>query len=135
MDGCRQGKLAATACALLLAWSNTIPAWAQNSDNPNKPATMIVPFPPGGLADTVARPIGDLRPIARFTADPTVLAVRADAPRNTVQDFVEDARKRPGAIDYGSSGSYGTMHVPTEMLVQDDARRKVDVVRRIGKVE
>jgi len=61
---------------------------------------------------------GSLRPIARFTADPTVLAVRADAPWKTAKDFVEDARRRPGAINYGSSGNYGTMHVPMEMLAQ-----------------
>ena len=144
---------------------------------------MIVPFPPGGLADLVARPVAeamsrelgqpvvienragagggigmsqaakarpdgytilmalssltvipeadtvlarpamfaltDLRPIARFTADPTVLAVRADASWKTVQQFVDDAKKRPGAINYGSSGSYGTMHVPMEILSQN----------------
>jgi tripartite-type tricarboxylate transporter receptor subunit TctC len=61
----------------------------------------------------------DLRPIARFTADPTVLAVRADAPWKTVQEFVDDAKKRPGAINYGSSGNYGTMHVPMEILAQN----------------
>jgi tripartite-type tricarboxylate transporter receptor subunit TctC len=150
---------------------------------PTKPITMIVPFPPGGLADIVARPVADamtrdlgqpvvienkggagggigmglaskapadgytvlmslssfsvlpeadtilgrapmysfasLRPIARFTADPTVLAVRAEAPWKTVKDFVEDAKKRPGAINYGSSGNYGTMHVPMEILAQN----------------
>lgn len=149
---------------------------------PSRPITMIVPFPPGGLADIVARPVAeamsrdlgqpviienkpgagggvgmgqaakarpdghtvlmalssltvipeadalvgrppmfalaDLRPIARFTADPTVLAVRADAPWKTVKDFVDDAKKRPGAINYGSSGNYGTMHVPMEILAQ-----------------
>ena len=139
-------------------------AAAQNAW-PTRPITMIVPFPPGGLADLVARPVAeamsrelgqpvvienragagggigmaaaakakpdgytvllalssltvipeadvvlgrpamfalaDLRPIARFTADPTVLAVRADAPWKTVQQFVDDAKKRPGAINYG----------------------------------
>jgi tripartite-type tricarboxylate transporter receptor subunit TctC len=45
--------------------------------------------------------------------------VRADAPWKTVKDFVEDARKRPGAINYGSSGNYGTMHVPMEILAQN----------------
>jgi len=54
--------------------------------------------------------------IARFTADPTVLAVRAESPWKTVQEFVADARKRPGAITYGSSGNYGTMHIPMEMF-------------------
>jgi tripartite-type tricarboxylate transporter receptor subunit TctC len=60
-----------------------------------------------------------LRPIARITADPTVLAVRAEAPWKTVKDFVEDAKKRPGALNYGSSGNYGTMHVPMEILSQN----------------
>jgi tripartite-type tricarboxylate transporter receptor subunit TctC len=149
---------------------------------PAKPITMVVPFPPGGLADLVGRPVAEamgrdlgqpvvienrggagggigmahaakaapdgytilmalssysvlptadtvlgrqqmyafnsLRPIARITGDPTVLAVRADAPWKTVKDFVEDARKRPGAINFGSSGNYGTMHVPMEILKQ-----------------
>lgn len=149
---------------------------------PSRAITMVVPFPPGGLADIVARPVAealsrelgvsvvidnkpgagggigmgaaakskpdgytvlmalssltvipeadvllgraplfnlaDLRPIARFTADPTVLVVRADAPWKSVQDFVADAKKRPGVINYGSSGNYGTMHVPMEILSQ-----------------
>ncbi len=150
---------------------------------PTKSITMIVPFPPGGLADIVARPVAEamsrdlgqpvvienkggagggigmglaakapadgytilmalssfsvipeadallgrqpmysfsaLRPIARITADPTVLAVRADAPWKSAKDFVEDAKKRPGAINFGSSGNYGTMHVPMEILSQN----------------
>ena len=139
-----------------------------------------MPFPPGGVADTVARPVAealarelrqtvivenragaggalgigqaaraapdgytvllslssisilpeadrvlerkpasrldDFKPIARFTADPTVLVVRADAPWHTLAEFIAAARARPGAINYGSSGNYGTMHVPMEML-------------------
>src|SRR5437879_12930076 len=60
--------------------------------------------------------LDQLVPIARLTADPTVLAVRADSPWKTLQEFVADARKRPGAISYGSSGNYGTMHVPMDMF-------------------
>jgi len=60
--------------------------------------------------------LADLKPIARFTADPTVLVVRADAPWRNLKEFLEDAKKRPHAINYGSSGNYGTMHVPMVML-------------------
>ncbi len=165
--------------AILAALAVTLPAAAQDA-YPSKPISMIVPFPPGGVADIVGRPLADAMgrtlgvpvivenkagagggigmgyvakakpdgytvllalssisilpeadkvtgrapmyqfrdfvPIARFTADPTVLAVRADTPWKTLAEFVADARQRPGAISYGSSGNYGTMHVPMEMF-------------------
>ena len=172
-------RLPVLLCCLLLGASSLVSAqgaW------PTRSITMVVPFPPGGLADLVARPVAeamsrdlgqpvvienkagagggigmsyvakakpdgytvlmalssltvipeadgvlgrapmfalaDLRPIARYTADPTVLAVRADAPWKTLKEFVDDAKKRPGVINYGTSGNYGTMHVPMEILSQ-----------------
>jgi len=59
----------------------------------------------------VAYEVSQFAPVARVLADPTLLAVPASAPWKTLQDFVDDARKRPGAIPYGSSGPYGTLHV------------------------
>lgn len=149
---------------------------------PTRSISMVIPFPPGGVADTVGRPVAEalarslgqpvvvenragagggvgmaqvararpdgytvlmalssvtiipeadrvlertpmyqleqLDPIARFTADPTVLVVRADSPWKTLSEFLDDAKRRPGAISFGSSGNYGTMHVPMEMLKQ-----------------
>lgn len=167
------------ALVLVVAMFAPLLAQAQGS-YPDRPVTMIVPFPPGGVADTVARPVAEalarelkqsvvvenkagaggalgigaaaraapdgytvllslssisilpeadnvlqrkpvytldqFKPIARFTADPTVLVVRADAPWKTLAEFIADAKRRPGALNYGSSGNYGTMHVPMEMF-------------------
>jgi tripartite-type tricarboxylate transporter receptor subunit TctC len=156
-----------------------LPVLAQD-EYPNKPISMLVPFPPGGVADTVGRPVAEamgralkqsvivenkggagggigmaqvaksradgysllmalssivvlpeadkvlkrapmftleqLKPVARFTADPTALVVRADSPWKTYKDFMAAVKAKPGAITFGSSGNYGTMHVPMEQL-------------------
>jgi tripartite-type tricarboxylate transporter receptor subunit TctC len=60
--------------------------------------------------------VSQLVPVARVLADPTLLAVNAAAPWKSVPELVEDAKKRPGLIPYGSSGSYGTLHVSMEMF-------------------
>jgi tripartite-type tricarboxylate transporter receptor subunit TctC len=45
--------------------------------------------------------------------------VPASSPWKTLKDFVEDAKKRPGDIPYGSSGPYGTLHVAMEMFASE----------------
>ena len=60
--------------------------------------------------------VNQLAPVARVLADPTLLAIPASAPWRSLQDFVDDAKKRPGQIPYGSSGPYGTLHVSMEMF-------------------
>jgi tripartite-type tricarboxylate transporter receptor subunit TctC len=60
--------------------------------------------------------VSQLTPIARVLADPTLLAISASAPWKTLQELVDDAKKRPGVIPYGSSGPYGTLHVSMEMF-------------------
>lgn len=182
-------SLFAQASVLLLAAAG-LPAAAQGTW-PDRPLTMIVPFPPGGVADTVARPVAEALsrelkhpvvvqnragaggalgigeaakaapdghtlllslssisilpeadvvygrkpvytldqfvPIARFTADPTVLVVRADAPWKTLAEFLDAMKKKPGGFNYGSSGNYGTMHVPMEMLKASAGFRMVHI--------
>lgn len=172
-----------------------LPMWVCAVEYPVRVITMVVPFPPGGVADIVARPVAEalsrelkqpvivenkagagggvgmayaakanadgytlllalssisiipeadklfgrapmyemrqLRPIARFTADPTVLAVRGDAPWKTYREFVEAARAEPGKLTFGSSGNYGTMHIPMEML-KADARLQLTHVPYAG---
>src|SRR5437870_12796117 len=64
----------------------------------------------------VAYEVAQFAPVARVLADPTLLAVPASAPWKTLQDLVDDAKKRPGQIPYGSSGPYGTLHLAMEMF-------------------
>jgi tripartite-type tricarboxylate transporter receptor subunit TctC len=151
-----------------------------SGDYPTRAISLVVPFPPGGVADLTARPIAaalepilkqpvpvvnkagaggavgmqfvavakpdgytlllglssisvmpevdklfgrpqtykkeDFVAIALLNADPTVLAVRKDAPWNSVADFVADGKKRPGEIKYSSAGMYSTLHVAMEMF-------------------
>ena len=169
-----------TVATGLAAGLSMAPVSVTAQEFPTRPVTMVIPFPPGGVADTVGRPIADamgralkqpvvaenrsgagggigfshvakskpdgytilmalssvsvipeadrilgktpsyelnqLKPIARITADPTVLVVRADSPWKTYKEFVAAMRANPAKYNYGSSGNYGTMHVPMEQL-------------------
>jgi tripartite-type tricarboxylate transporter receptor subunit TctC len=60
--------------------------------------------------------LDQLTPVALFTADPTILVVPASAPWHTLEEFLADAKRRPGAISYSSSGNYSALHVPMAML-------------------
>jgi tripartite-type tricarboxylate transporter receptor subunit TctC len=60
--------------------------------------------------------VDQFAPIALISADPTILVVRAEAPWRSAQEFIADAKKRPGQISYSSSGIYGTLHMAMELL-------------------
>ena len=49
---------AAAVAALVTAWSAAGPASAASAEFPSKPVRFIVPFPPGGTVDPLARLIG-----------------------------------------------------------------------------
>ena len=65
---------------------------------------------------TPAYELDGLAAVALFTADPTLLVVLASSPWRTLEEFLADARRRPGAISYSSSGNYSALHVPMAML-------------------
>ena len=65
---------------------------------------------------TASYTTNQLRPIGRITSDPLVIVVKGDAPWKTMTEFVADAKKHPGKYNFSSSGNYGTMQLPMEML-------------------
>lgn len=58
----------------------------------------------------------DFIPLARLAADPVLLVVNDQQPYKTLQEFIADAKKRPGQIVYSSGGLYGATHLPIAML-------------------
>ncbi|MBU8545120.1 MULTISPECIES: Bug family tripartite tricarboxylate transporter substrate binding protein [Roseomonadaceae] len=60
--------------------------------------------------------VDQFTPIARVNADPTMLAVAANSPWQTMEEFIAAAKAKPGDLTYSSSGTYGTLHVAMEML-------------------
>jgi tripartite-type tricarboxylate transporter receptor subunit TctC len=53
----------------------------------------------------------DFVPIAQLNADPAAITVRADAPWNTIEDFLAASRARPGEIKMGNSGPGSIWHL------------------------
>lgn len=62
--------------------------------------------------------LDDFVPIARFIADPLVLITSTETPYRTLDDLVQDARKRPGQVIFSSSGMHGAAHLPTALLMK-----------------
>ncbi len=60
----------------------------------------------------------DFIPIARIVADPCLLVVNDKQPYKTLQDFIDDAKKRPDQIIFSSSGLYGALHIPMALLMK-----------------
>jgi len=60
----------------------------------------------------------DFIPLARFVADPCVLIVNDQQPYKTLQEFIDDAKKRPDQIIFSSSGLYGALHIPTALFMK-----------------
>lgn len=175
----RRNFIAGTAAAAATLAAS--PTFAQDA-YPSRPVTFINPFPPGGAADVVGRPLAaalepllkqpcvietkagaagqvgaqaaavakpdgytmmlhltsisgfaevdklfgrtpkftndSFIPIARVVADPCAFLVNDQQPHKTLKEFVEDAKKRPDAIIFSSSGLYGALHIPTALFTK-----------------
>lgn len=166
-----------TIALLALALVAALPVHAQTGW-PNKAVRVIVPFPPGGNTDIVARlitpylaeeygqqfvvdnhggaggtlgadiavranpdgytiiviastyassaalyrlsydPVKDIAPVTVVTKGPLLLAVHPSLNATNMKELLELARGKPGALNYGSSGTGGVPHLATELLRQ-----------------
>jgi tripartite-type tricarboxylate transporter receptor subunit TctC len=156
-------KALAFAAALLVA---AAPSFAQTF--PSKPVHIIVPFPPGGGADALARimqpslqrmwgqpvivenrpgasghigadhvansaadghtllmsstasltekNVHQFAPITLVSASPYVITVHPKVSASDVRELIELARKNPGKLTYGSSGTGAASHLSAELF-------------------
>ncbi len=58
----------------------------------------------------------DFVPIARTAMQPLALLVNPKVPANSLKEFMDYARSRPGQINYGSAGNGGISHLVPEMF-------------------
>jgi tripartite-type tricarboxylate transporter receptor subunit TctC len=72
---------------------------------------------------TMQKPLGlsDIEPskfdlLAQATMIPAALTVPVDAPYNTIEEFVDYAKKNPGKIKFGNSGTGSIWHVAATTL-------------------
>ena len=157
----RQGFLCASLCSLCCAF-----AFAQQF--PEKPVRIIVPFPPGGGADALARimqpklteiwkqpvivenkpgasghigadfvasspadgytmmmsstasltekNVSQFAPVTLVSASPYVVVANPNVPPNDIRELVEYAKKNPGKLTFGSSGTGAASHLSAELF-------------------
>jgi tripartite-type tricarboxylate transporter receptor subunit TctC len=53
----------------------------------------------------------DFIPIARLNGDPGTITVRADAPWKTVEEFLANAKSKPGEVSMGNAGAGSIWHL------------------------
>lgn len=56
------------------------------------------------------------KPIARLNADPAAITVSADAPWNTIDEFLKWAKENPGKVRIGNSGTGAIWHLAAAAL-------------------
>ena len=174
--GTRSAKL---TLALTVALSATLPSPAQAQTYPDRAVKIVVPYPPGGFNDTLARisseklsklweqsvvvenkpggnttignsfvakspadgytmlisplpfsvlpalygdklpydSVKDFQPLILAGSAQNILAVRKNLPIKTIKELIEYAKKNPGKLNYGSTGSGSSNHLSMELFM------------------
>ncbi len=79
--------------------------------SPSTPLTQV-PF----LTGTVPYTLDDFHPICQLFENPFVIAVRDESPLQSLDQLLEEAKARPGAVSFGHAGIGSVPHLATASL-------------------
>ncbi len=78
--------------------------------------TGVMVINPGLYSKLPYQTLRDFTPIARTAMQPLALLVNTKVPANTLKEFIDYTRARPGQVNYGSAGNGGISHLAPEMF-------------------
>src|SRR5665213_2412920 len=81
---------------------------------PDRPIKIIVPWPPGGAVDLLARPLAQR--LALTLGQPGFVENKPGANGKSVGDIIALAKAEPGRLTYASFGTGSTAHLAGEMF-------------------
>jgi tripartite-type tricarboxylate transporter receptor subunit TctC len=100
------------AAAVLLSAVACAPALAQ-SDYPSKPIRLVVPYPPGGTVEVVARVLGE--EMTKTWSQPVLIDTRPGASGNIGSQFVASSPPDGYTLVFGTQSTHGT----NQVLIKD----------------
>ncbi len=72
-------------------------------------------------------PIKGIAPISMINAGPLVLTVHPSVRATNLKEFIELARAKPGALNFGSAGTGSSLHLAAELFQQMTGTKMVHV--------
>ena len=78
------------------------------------------------------KPVRDLAGLTLLVDVPGAFAVHPSVPANTVKEFIEYAKSRPGQLNYGSSGSGSAQRLAFEFFMQKAGIKLVHIPYKGG---
>ena len=113
------------AAITLAACLAAAPVWAQSSAWPNKPVRIVVPFPPGGTTDILARAIAP--ELGKAFGQSFIIENRGGAGGNVGTEIVAKAANDGYTLLMGTVGTHGINRALYEKLPYDPIKDFVPI--------
>jgi tripartite-type tricarboxylate transporter receptor subunit TctC len=92
-------------------------------DAPADGYTILIAPPPIALIPLARKgigyEIGDFTPLNFLGRTPAVMIVKADSPWKSMEDFIAEAKKKPGQLTFGTPGSGTSGHFAMELFKKE----------------